>query len=382
MHSHVVFSIGAVIVALISGICAPTSAAERYSLYPLAAVLDQSNAFALGINNANQVAGYIVDAQGDSQAVTWVSTNVRFLPELSAERTFSESYRINDAGQIVGKSRTDAGAMHAVYWDSSGIVDLGTLTGEGDSFALDINEQGTIVGSSDGEVGRSAFSWTPGGGFVDYGNTVPPFRLAGAGLHGINNRGLMVGTTYILGSPFHAAFARAGDTGLTELSPPGRNSYGMALAVNDAGVIVGFQNGDVGDPQAAIFQQDGSFELLGALGLDESSAQDVNQSGTIVGRAFSFGPGGVLIPKAFVYDDGEMLDLLELAVNPEGWTLVEAAAINDSGVIVGNGVLDGNALAFIAVPVPEPAAMTLCAVGILLAVFVFRSGSGRRKSGC
>ena len=287
MHSQ----IRTLIIALVSAYSLAATglhcdAAQQYELHPLAVVGDQVDAFALGINNSNQVVGYVVDQQGIAHAATWTTNAVRLLPELSAVQPFSQAYRINDAGQIVGKSRTADGAVHATLWQSFEVRDLGTLSGRGDSFAADINEQGTVVGSSDAEVGMHAFSWSAERGFVDFGNTDPPFRLAVAGFNGVNNTGLMVGTSYILLEPYRAAFAREGDRGLTDLSPPGRNSLGMALAVNDAGVIVGYQNGDEGGPQAAIFQQDGSFQLLGTLGLEESWAQDVNQAGTVVGRAF------------------------------------------------------------------------------------------------
>jgi probable HAF family extracellular repeat protein len=118
--------------------------------------------------------------------------------------------------------------------------------------------------------------------------------------------------------------------------------------------MVGYQSVDFGSPQATVFREDGTLESLGTLGLEESWAQDVNQDGVIVGRAFSFDLGGVLIPKAFVYDDGEMLDLLDVIDNGNEWTLIEAAGINDLGVIVGSGILNGEVRGFIATPVPEP----------------------------
>jgi hypothetical protein len=61
-----------------------------------------------------------------------------------------------------------------------------------------------------------------------------------------------------------------------------------------------------------------------------------------------------------------MLDLLTLADNPDGWTLVEATSINDFGVIVGNGAFNGESRAFIAEPVPEPTAASLSVIGGLL----------------
>jgi hypothetical protein len=106
---------------------------------------------------------------------------------------------------------------------------------------------------------------------------------------------------------------------------------------------------------------------LGTVGLEESFALDVNQLDVIVGGAIAIGVGGQITTKAFVYKERQMFDLLTLADNPHGWTLVEATSINDRGVIVGNGVFNGETRAFMATPVPEPTPVRLSLiVGLLL----------------
>jgi probable HAF family extracellular repeat protein len=342
-------------------------AAERYHLQALPVGGDHAQSSAAGINSRGQVVGHIIDTDGHSHAVLWSEGKQVLLPELSVDAPFSQAYRINDAGQIVGKAGVSDGSVHATLWENLEVTDLGTISGHGDSFAADINEHGVVAGSSAAEIGSYAFTWTRDGGFVGFPGSDPPHRLAVAGFNGINDHGLMVGTSYFLLSPFHAAYARQGDTAVTELSPPGRESLGMAMAVNNAGTIVGYQNGPEGPIEAAIFQEDGSFDLLGTLGLEESLALDVNQFDVIVGRAYAFGVGGQLIPKAFVYEDRQMRDLLTLAGNSNGWTLIGATSINDAGIIVGNGLLDGKPRAFIATPVPEPTAIGLALFCTVLA---------------
>lgn len=360
---------------------ARSEGAAKYILSPLPAIGGELEAYAAGINNAGQVVGHVIDDQGHAHAAYWGSDGNRLLPELDPAAPFSHAYRINESGQIVGKVGTESGNIHAALWNGFNLVDIGTLAGSGDSFATDINEQGVVAGSSTAEVGSSAFTWTQDRGFVDYGNTDPPFRLAVAGFNGINNHGLMVGTSYILLDPYHASFAHEGDRGLTDLSPPGRNSVGMAMAVNDAGLIVGYQSSKEGSIEATIFREDGSFDQLGALGLEESWALDVNQENAIVGRAFAFGPDGV-ITKAFVYDDREMLDILENSENPDGWLLVEATGINDRGLIVGNAIFQGQPVAFLATPVPEPSAIILATTTVIALLWAVGSvsdqGLGRR----
>ncbi len=343
-------------------------AARQYQLSPLASIVNELEAYAAGINNSGQVVGHVIDPVGHAHAAYWGEDGQRLLPELDVSAPYSHAYRINESGQIVGKAGTAEGSVHATLWTEFQVTDIGTLTGAGDSFAADISDGGVVVGSSTAEVGQSAFTWTSDGGFVDYGNTEPPFRLAVAGFNGINNHGLMVGTSYIILDPYHAAFAREGQKGLTDLSPPGRNSVGMAMAVNDAGTIVGYQSGGDGSIQATIFREDGSLDQLGTLGLEESWALDVNQANETVGRAFAFGPGG-LITKAFVTSGRDMLDILENSSNPDGWLLVEATAINDHGVIVGNGLFQGEPRAFMATPVPEPSSVVLALTSLALFAF-------------
>ncbi len=364
---------------LLAGWRGACQAETRYVLHALPEVEGQTDALALGVNNAGQVVGYVRDAQGQSHAVRWDQAGVTRLAEPSAEASYSQAYRLNEAGQIVGKVRSENGDFHAALWENGSLTDLGTLHGSGSSFAMDINDQGVVAGFSDGDLGGHAITWSREQGFRDYGNTDPPHRLAMAGFNGINNNGLMVGTSYFLLSPFRAAFARQGDKSLSDLSPAGRQTLGMALAVNDAGTIVGYHGADGAAPQAAIFQESGRIDLLGTLGLEESWAQDVNQLGTIVGRAFSFGVGGQLIPKAFAYEEGTMYDLLERSNNAESWTLIEASGVNDRGVIVGSGLWDGKPRAFMAVPVPEPSTGLLLASGALGFV-AWRRQAARRNN--
>jgi probable HAF family extracellular repeat protein len=76
----------------------------------------------------------------------------------------------------------------------------------------------------------------------------------------------------------------------------------------------------------------------------------VNNAGEIVGGP-SEREGGSHPP--FLYSDGKMTDLNTLTDLPSGWHLKTAAAINDSGQIVGNGQNgDAQFHAFLLTPVP------------------------------
>jgi probable HAF family extracellular repeat protein len=75
-----------------------------------------------------------------------------------------------------------------------------------------------------------------------------------------------------------------------------------------------------------------------------AEASGVNQRGEVVGTSF-----GVL-PRAFVWRDGQMLDLNTLISHESNWALILAQAINDGGQIVGGGVHNQEAHAFLLTP--------------------------------
>lgn len=374
------FLTGAVLAAAIP-LSVASAAVSPYQITPLESPAGTTDVYAVGVNNHGQIVGHIADANGNSHAALWSASNGAFtpLPDLSATNPISEAYRINDAGQIVGKAHTDTNATHATFWDSSGALDLGTLPGGAFSFAQDINASGVVAGSSGALHGQHAFTWTRSGGFVDYGSANPNGNTAIAGWNALNNNGLFAGTSYILMSPFKASMGHVGDTMPTVISPPGQFSNGMALAVNDAGTIVGWQSAaSGGSPHAAIFDGHGGFEDLGSFGLSDSWAEDINESGVIVGRAFGDDGQGNFVNKAYIYQDGQMTDLMSVLTNGTGWTeLFSASAISDTGVIVGAGVYNGEIRGFVLNAVPEPATASLLTLAITGAATL-----RRRRNAC
>jgi hypothetical protein len=54
--------------------------------------------------------------------------------------------------------------------------------------------------------------------------------------------------------------------------------------------------------------------------------------------------------RAFLWDNGEMLDLNERIAPDSGWELSRATAINDRGQIVGYGLFQGQQAGFVLIP--------------------------------
>jgi probable HAF family extracellular repeat protein len=346
-------------------------AAPQYVISPLDSSAS-SDIYVSGINNHGVAVGYIVDGAGVSHAMKWDDTGRHELPYLSSTQA-SQAYRINDAGQIVGKSAFTASSYHGVMWDGSGANDVGAV-GAGGSFANAINDDGVVVGSTytgAGAAASHAFTWTKSGGMVDYGAPTGP--NGNAGFNAISNNGVLAGTQYLLFSPFKAARATLGDTrSLAPMAVGGQFSSGMAMSINESGIIVGW-HAPSGSGKPAIFNKDNTVTYLdvASLGMTEGQALDINEDGVIVGKAGGFDDEGNQLGTAFVYMDNTMFDVANLLdpASGQGWSqFFEAAGINDLGQIVGEGVYNGQITGFVMTPVvPEPASLGLLSVaGMLL----------------
>src|SRR6266480_655710 len=109
---------------------------------------------ALAINNAGQIVGRSTDASGATRAFLWEDGTMTDLGTLPGD-SGSTAYNINAAGEIVGSSFNGAGASHAVFWKNGTITDLGGLGGDF-SEAHGINDAGQVVGVSRTIVGGNS----------------------------------------------------------------------------------------------------------------------------------------------------------------------------------------------------------------------------------
>lgn len=149
----------------------------------------QQNASRVCINNAGQIAGTIVDPNGDRRALMREPDGTeRWLGTLGGK--VSRTTAINNVGQIVGWSETGDGLQHAFIWDAAaGMRDLGTLGGR-QSRACSINDSGQVTGYAQGSATQwHAFLWDAETGMValGYGPSGPVARCF------INNNGFVVG---------------------------------------------------------------------------------------------------------------------------------------------------------------------------------------------
>jgi probable HAF family extracellular repeat protein len=210
----------------------------------------------------------------------------------------SEALRINKTDQVVGYARLNDFVSHAFLYDGS-IHDLGTLREMTNSQANDINDQGQIVGVSwdSNTVPTNFRAFLYDGTFHDLGTLGGSTSIAAA----INNKGVVVGTSQILSGVNHA------------------------------------------------FLYDGSMHDLGSFADGITFANAINKRGQVVGSWATYdAQGSQKGLGAFLYQEGTLYDLMALldSGGDEWVQLIEAAAINNSGQIVGAGIKTDGVHAF------------------------------------
>jgi probable HAF family extracellular repeat protein len=142
-----------------------------------------------GINDAGQIVGRSRNANIDDKAFLWdPGTGWHELPSSSYS---DEAFDVNNLGTVVGKTYRSASPSgdRAALWDAAGIRLLGTL-GAGESYAYAVNDSNRVVG----EASFKAFIWDSTSGMRDLNSLITPgsgWTLRGA--RGISDNGLIVG---------------------------------------------------------------------------------------------------------------------------------------------------------------------------------------------
>ena len=210
------------------------------------------------------------------------------------------------------------------------LIDLGTLPGDDESGAFDINNRGQAVGYSGPWNGGHAVLWE-NGTITDLG-TLPldEYSMARA----INERGQIVGDSWASAGPRHAVLWENGT--ITELAMLPTDDSSTALSINDRGQIIGSAGGPSIGPHAVLWDN-GTITDLGILAtwfdddlpddmLWYAHAYDINNRGQVVGVSTT--STGV---HAVLWENGTITDLGTLP----GDDYSEARGINERGQIMG-----------------------------------------------
>lgn len=217
--------------------------------------------YARGLNDLGYVVGYSSNS-GDIHYRAFLYTPGLGMSDLLEAP--SMAYDINNNGQIVGDFGTSDRENHGfLYSQGSGVTDLGTLGGERSS-AYAINNSGQVVGESLTTARNThAFLYTPGLGMVDLGTLYgSPESVA----WDINDLGQVVGRSGMADGVNNHAFLYTRDLKIVDLGTLGGASS-SALAINNAGQIVGWAETASGEKRAVLWEPVPEPSSLLALGV-------------------------------------------------------------------------------------------------------------------
>jgi probable HAF family extracellular repeat protein len=351
-HSHLRTTLSAAIAITFAGALPAQAGSALYHLTPLT-VPDATSVSVTDINDAGQIVGFYTDADFNRHAVLWDSTGWHDLAVPSGDGI---ARAINDAGQIVGTSDDFVVATQGLLWDAA-TPDTWTVLNEDPDVAVspaDINDDGVVAGGFG--VPSRAFVWTAADGLVDYGIQDPDVEDQQARWTAINDAGKLVGFWNQHVSNIHATAGMVGTPAVIGLGGDSAVQRTSIAGMNGDGVAVGLGSFDESVLVPVVFADDGSFAAIDGATLDQNngSAIAINDAGVIVGTA-GIGTANGPVPglKAWVHRDGATYDLFEVVDDTSGFSrFANAVAINDAGVIVGTGRdADDNVVSFVLTPI-------------------------------
>jgi probable HAF family extracellular repeat protein len=319
-----------------------------------------------GINAKGDIVGTSENGEIDpligineSRPVRWKDGQISELGSFGGYQGFASS--INNHGLIVGASLNTtpdpfsiAGALfstsnetqtRAFVWQEGVMRDLGTLGGP-DAVATLVNEHGQIAGMSytnsipspgcPGFLTSDPFLWDKGK-MKDLGTLGGTCGIPLA----MNGRGQVVGVSNVGGDSSGHPFLWPGTDGtMQDLGTLG-GTYGTANAINEAGEVVGYASNAGDQAEFAFLWRKGALTNLGSLNGDPcSTANAINSRGQVVGISTAtcdYSTGR----RAYLWENGSMVDLNTLIPPNSGVQLTLGETINDRGEIAVNGTPSG-----------------------------------------
>lgn len=301
---------------------APGIVCRRRSWLPAPTPIAAAAALAVSaaaVASAAEAAAAAASASGSAPAIG----NYRVI-QLSPSSGFAQ---INAKGQVAFTEFAGGSGSRAKFYDGAGVRDLGTLGGP---YAIvgNLNDHGQVAGSATvdaaGEV-YHAYRWSKAGGMVDLN---PPGAGRSFG-NDINKHGWVAGAaaTGPGRMPVHAYLWKSGAPG-RDLGSFGNSS--SAIALNDAGTVVGYSEGPELGILGRAFRWTAAGGLQSLVGISSvaSQANAINEAGKIVGGA-SFDTS--LSDQAFLWTPSGGLQ--EIGTAPS--YLAFATGINEKSLVIG-----------------------------------------------
>jgi len=328
--------------------------AATYTIIDLGTLDGDNTSYAYGINEAGHVVGY--SRSGSPFNRSFLYKDGVMIDLLGFSDRQSKARAINDHGQVVGYVQYAPGKHYHAFIYSNGVMtDFGPAGGQ--SFARDINNSDLVVGSSHDKGFPYAFIYDSARGTM----TDISYAISGDYNYGdaINETGQVVGYSYGRAPNKQSSrgyiYTDGTSTNLNAPVPEGLHFQTWTNDINESAQIAGQYYHLPSTNRRACIWENNIPKDLGTLGGAYANAWAINNLGQAVGDSDNeIGDG-----HAFIYTNNTMFDLNDLIPHDSGWILTKASDINDSGQIAGNGVINGQERAFLIIPIPEQATLLL-----------------------
>ena len=298
----------------------------------------------------------------------------------------SDSFGINDRGEITGTAADASGFGHLYLYKNRRLQDLGRMGQGHSSVGRFINGREQIAGETSDD---RTFLWQRG----RYRPVRPFYGMdseINVGISGLSADGTVAGTVdastfwigylwrrgrtrlfnhppsretrcdaisphtyWVLWTGHTFLRARQGPTSFS-ITPPAGFSTVTANAINDAGEVAGSTSDFLNQKTRPVWgSRTRRLAVLSLpVGFPDGTVEAINASGRLVGQCSDASGKS----HALYYVNGKMFDLNDLIDSRGGWVLLDARAINARGQIVGSGIHHGSERGFLLTPVPGAAA--------------------------
>ncbi len=319
---------------------------------------------ASGINDAGDIVGNFVSAQGIAQTAFLRRADGSVMPLQVTDSTLTLAMGINNQSTVVG-AFSRSGGSHGFINDAQGTRSLDP-PGYG-IVAHGINDAGQVVGESRVLGDPLTHGWLmDASGFHNFDH---PGQDVSTTPHGIGSRGAVVGYSSVLGSNQAQAFLYDGTT-FNDFVVPGATST-FFLGMNNEGWIVGtWEEG--GTRQHGLLIHDGVWTTLDIPGSPNTWLTGVNNLGQIVGNYDDPGSAGLRSFTATLVPEPPTAVLALLGAGAL-WLRRRRASGGALALLLGLGAATGPALAFNPQPDP-PAKLNWQSIDIPGAVETFANG--------
>jgi probable HAF family extracellular repeat protein len=341
------------LLSLIAALIVPAaaSAAPGYSVKFL-----PSGFTAHDINNAGQIVG-------NTRTEAWIWSDSGIV-NLSASKPGVQVYAINNHGEAAGVFAL--GASTAFIYSQGQFRDIGRPAGLNYATPHAINDNDQIAGTAGNFPGDTSRAFLFSSGTM---TAIGTFGGDQGDAFGLNNKGTVVGSATLAPPPDSPRGVERGfvyrNGALAQIQAPGA-TVGPAYDINETGAIVGGADfASTGLSQPFLY----AGGVLSNLGGPAGGARGINNHGAIVGTWGQMDAQSDLT-HAFLYRSGTFTDLNNLIVATPGWTVTQAEDINDAGQILATlcfgSTLDCRSARLDLVPaVPEPAGVAMLFGGLM-----------------